>query len=419
MMVNLTIDHLGSGGDGVTTNEGHPVFVPFTAPEDRITAELGDARGSGRMAELVEILKAGPDRVSPRCRHFGTCGGCALQHLSPAFTANWKRQRIIDCLSKVGIHDIVVEPTLTSAAQSRRRVEFVASKRKKGVMIGYHVRRSHQVFDIGECPVLHPDLLALVKPLRAMLPHLLPRNSQARLTATVTDNGPDLLITAELEIDLAARELLAGFVADHGLSRISLALKPGATTEVITAARNAEVILGDVPVILAPGGFLQATDDGEKILIERATAALDSAKNIADLFAGCGSFSFPLAKQAKVFAVEGDEELAAALQNSANKNILPISSEVRDLFHRPLLAEELKPFDGVLFDPPRAGAQTQSEEVAKSKVETVVAVSCNPVTFARDMALLVTGGYHIDSLLPVDQFLWSPHVEMIAVLTRP
>ncbi|PHQ71125.1 MAG: 23S rRNA (uracil(1939)-C(5))-methyltransferase RlmD [Sneathiella sp.] len=418
MTVNLTIDHIGSSGDGVAFVDEKPVFVAYTAPGDVITAQLGEARGTGHMANLENILEAGTDRIAPACRHFGTCGGCSLQHLSPEFTATWKRQRIIDCLSKVGITDIDVEPTVTTALRSRRRVEFIASRRKKGAMIGYHLRRSHQIFDVGDCPVLHADLLALVKPLRAMLVTLLPRNSQARITATRTDNGPDILITANIELDLAVREILAAFVADNTLSRVSIAQKPGAVAEVIAAARNAEVMLGDVPVVIAPGGFLQATEAGEQALVRRAVSALSSSKNIVDLFAGCGSFSFPLAKTAKVHAVEGDEELAHALQNSANKNILPISTDVRDLFQRPLFPDELKSFDGLLFDPPRAGAQAQAEEIAKSNIETVVAVSCNPVSFSRDVAILVKAGYQLQSLLPVDQFLWSPHVEMIAVLTR-
>lgn len=415
---DLTIDHIGSSGDGVALDNGQIYYVPFTAPGDQISVSEGEPRGQGHMAEIEEINTPGPLRIDPMCNHFGTCGGCSLQHLNAAFIADWKRQRIVDCLSMSGISDTIVNPTITSPARSRRRVEFVASKRKKGVMIGYHVRRSHQVFDVGDCPVIHPSLFALVKPLRSTLPELMPRNSSARITATATDNGPDVLITSENDLSLEARQILAEFAAHNNLARISWRQKPNDVPEVVSAIKPASVRLGDKAVTLAPGGFLQATTAGEDALVTIAKKALQNCGNVVDLFAGCGSFSFPLSRSSKVHAVEGDEELVSALQGSANKNILPISTEIRDLFRRPLFTTELKAFDGLLFDPPRAGAKAQVEEIAESSIGTVVAISCNPVTFARDISNLVTAGYEIESIQPIDQFLWSPHVEMIAILHK-
>ncbi len=418
MTLELTIDHIGAGGDGVANEGGQTYYVPFTAPGDRITATPTEARGKGQAATLDDILSPGPDRISPACRHFGTCGGCALQHLSPEFTADWKRQKIRESLSMAGISDAEVLPTLTSPPGSRRRVELIAAKRKKGVMIGFHLRRSHQIFDVGDCPLLAPGLLALVKPLRAMLPSVLPRNSTAKVMATVTSNGPDLVITADTDLDLEKREILAAFTAENELSRLSW--QQGATTppEVVSARLPADISLAGVDVTLPPGGFLQASADGERTLASFATEALTGAGHIVDLFAGVGSFTFPLAGAARVHAVEGDAELASGLQAAANRAIRPITTETRDLFHRPLLAEELNGYDGLLFDPPRAGAKAQAEEIAKSTLPTVVAISCNPVTFARDVALLIDGGYSLGPVRPVDQFLWSPHIEMAAVLRR-
>ncbi|USG62729.1 class I SAM-dependent RNA methyltransferase [Sneathiella marina] len=415
---DLIIDHIGASGDGIALEEGRTYYVPFAAPGDHLSALQGEARGQGYMAEIHEINKAGPFRVTPRCKHFGTCGGCSLQHLDDGFVADWKRQRIVDCLSMSGISNANILPTISSPAHSRRRVEFVASKRKKGVMIGYHVRRSHQVFDVGDCPLIHRSLFALIKPLRSTLPGLMPRNSSARLMATVTDNGPDILVTAENELSLETRQVLAEFATQNNLSRIAWRQNPKDVPEVISAIKPAKVQLGDIPVTLSPGGFLQATTSGEEALVEIATKALQNCDNVVDLFAGCGSFTFPLSRSSKVHAVEGDQELVSALQSSANKNILPISTETRDLFRRPLFTTELKTYDGLLFDPPRAGAKAQVEEIAESSIGTVVAVSCNPVTFARDISHLVSEGYQLEFIQPVDQFLWSAHVEMGAVLRR-
>ena len=416
--IELTISHIGSGGDGIATHRGKTYYIPFTAPGERISANVDDAKGDGNVCTIVEIIEESTERVKPSCRHFGLCGGCAMQHLSPDFTAEWKRQRILDCLERAGITDAHVLPTVTSPSGSRRRVEFIASKRKKGVMIGFHLRRSHQIFDIGDCPVIAPALLALVKPLRSLLPELLPRNSEARLLATETENGVDLLITADLTMDLDKREMLSAFAAEQSLARIAWRARPQDTPETIAARLPAEVRLGGIPTLLPPGSFLQATNAGEEALGAFAVNALRDAKRIVDLFAGVGSFTLPLSALAPVHGVEGDAELVKGLQMAANRAIRPVTTECRDLFQRPLLKDELNAFDGLLFDPPRAGAKAQALEIAKSDIPVVVAISCNPVTFARDITLLLDGGYQLGPLQPVDQFLFSPHVEMAALLTR-
>ncbi|MZR32118.1 23S rRNA (uracil(1939)-C(5))-methyltransferase RlmD [Sneathiella litorea] len=418
MTVDLTIDHIGSSGDGIAEKDGKRYYIPFTVPGDRVKASLVEEHGNGFLMAVEEIMTPGPDRTAPACRHFGTCGGCSLQHLDPTTTAAWKRQRIVDCLSMAGIEKAEVLKTISCPPGSRRRVEFIASKRKKGVMIGFHQRRSHQIFDVGDCPVIDPQLLGLVKPLRALLPSLLPRNSEARILATVTENGPDILITAKKELDLEVRETLANFATEQALARIAWRQNAKETPEVIAARLLAEVKLNNVPVTLPPGSFLQASKAGETALADFARSALGDARNIADLFAGVGSFTFPLAANAPVHAVEGDAELVNGLQNAANRAILPVTSETRDLFQRPLLTAELNSYDGLLFDPPRAGAKAQAEEIAKSNIPVVVAISCNPVTFARDVRILTDGGYRLDEVLPVDQFLFSPHIEMAAVLRQ-
>ena len=210
-MLELKIDHIGTNGDGIAYQDGQTYYVPFTAPGDSITAEKKEKRGNGFTADLIEIVSPSPDRIEAKCRHFGTCGGCSLQHMSDPFIADWKQKRIQEALKRVGLEEIEIAATVTSSPASRRRVEFVAAKRKKGVMVGYHMRRSHQIFDVGDCPLLLPQLMSVVKPLRGMLPSVMARNSQVRLTLTATANGPDLLITGDIQVDLNVREILAEF----------------------------------------------------------------------------------------------------------------------------------------------------------------------------------------------------------------
>jgi len=419
MMLELEITELGASGDGIGFLEGNQYYVPFTMPGDHVQIENPEKRGNGFLATLVNILTPSSNRSTPKCRHFGTCGGCSLQHIGDAELADWKQARVESTLQKAGIVNTLVNPTITSPENSRRRVEFVAAKRKKGVMIGYHLRRSKQIFDVGECPLIKQQILALVKPLRAMLPTVMPRNSKARLTITDTTNGLDLLITANFSIDLEAREILANFAQTNKLCRICWYDEEEKLLEQVSAIRPAEIAIGSKQGLIPPGGFLQATLEGQEALIRLALEALPSGAKILDLFSGCGSFSLPAAHQAKaVRAIEGDEELIFALQNAANKYMLPITTETRDLFRNPLIPDELNKFDAIIIDPPRAGATAQVEEIASCNVQHVVFISCNPVSYARDVKLLTDNGYELKEVTPIDQFRWSSHVELFSVLEK-
>lgn len=418
-MLELKIDHIGTNGDGVAYQDNQTYYISCTAPGDIVTAEKKDKRGNGFAADLVEILTPSPDRINAKCKHFGTCGGCSLQHVADPFIADWKQNRIHDALKRVGLNEVNIATTITSTPASRRRVEFVASKRKKGVMIGYHMRRSHQIFDVGDCPLLLPELTALIKPLRAMLPVVMARNSQVRLTLTATTNGPDLLITGGINIDLDVREILARFGQEQGLSRISIKNDDEKILEVVAAIKPANIAINGDEVILPPGGFLQATEEGQQTLIEKILENLPKNKSVLDLFSGCGSFSLPAAHHSKsVLAMEGDEDLVFALKNAANKKMLPLKAEYRDLFRRPLSPVELDKFDTIIIDPPRAGATAQVADIAQSNVSQILFVSCNPASFARDVKVMIDGGYELQEVTPIDQFLWSAHVELFAVLTK-
>lgn len=418
-MLELEITELGASGDGIGTLDGTRYYVPYTLPGDYVQIDGLEKKGNGFSANLVDIVTPSADRNAPKCRHFGTCGGCSLQHVGDTELANWKQERISHALRKVDIEDVSVSSTITSPEKSRRRVDFVAAKRKKGVMIGYHLRRSSQIFDVGECPLIAPEILNLVKPLRAMLPTIMPRSSKARLTLTVTMNGLDLLITAGFALDLEARETLSNFAQANKLCRICWHDESEKLLEQISAIHPAEIKIGSKKGLLPPGGFLQATLDGQETLIKLMQETLPENIRILDLFSGCGSFSLPAAHTAKaVHAVEGDEELIFALQNASNKYMLSITTETRDLFRNPLAPYELNKFDAVIIDPPRAGANAQAIEIASSDVKHVIFISCNPASYARDVKVLVEGGYRLKTVIPIDQFRWSSHVELFSVLER-
>ena len=418
-VVELEITAIGAAGDGVAWHGGERCFVPYTLPGDRVRARITGRRGGALAAELVERLANGPHRAEPACRHFGDCGGCALQHLDDGYYADWKRQRVTAALARRGLGDVAVEALLRVAAGSRRRASLLAVRRKTGVLLGFRGRASHRVVDLGECPVLEPSLVALLAPLRGLFGDLLAPGQRAEVLVTALASGIDLVLSGP-EPGLVQRESIAAFAAGHDMARVSWRAPDGGPPEIVVQRRAAQAVFGGVAVDLPPGAFLQPSAAGEELLCGAVVAATAGARRIADLYAGCGTFSFALAREATVHAVEGDAAMAAAITVAAARAGLAgrIASQARDLDRLPLLADELAGFDAVVFDPPRAGARRQAEALAASAVPLVVAVSCHPGTFARDARILVDGGYRIERVVPLDQFLWSPHVELVAVFRR-
>ena len=419
-----TVERLGVHGDGVATVDGQALYIPFAAPGDRLRVQPGAPRGDGREARILDILAPGPDRVVPPCPHFGTCGGCAFQHLASPCVADHKRDLLRRALAQRGL-EIEVAETISIPPGTRRRVSL-AFRRGRTPVLGFNRRASHEVFDLAACPVLHPDLTALIAPLRGALAPLAALGRQADLRLTRTDSGIDLLLVPERPRapDLDIRMTLADLAEAHDLARVSWQADPrrgGAAIEPVAARRAPRVTFGDAAVRIPADAFLQPSVEGERALAGLTVAAVAAAahpvRRIADLYAGCGSLSFPLAGLAPVHAVEGDATMLAALTQA--RGTRPMTTETRDLARRPLSATELSRFDAVVFDPPRAGAHAQAAQIAASRVPTVVAVSCNPATLGRDLRLLVDGGYHIERAVPVDQFPWSAHVEAVVVLRRP
>lgn len=417
--VELAIESIGARGDGIGRADGRPVYVPLTLPGDRLRVELERPRGDGFAARIVEFLAQGPGRVEAPCPHFGECGGCALQHLEDQRYAAWKEQQVRTALSRRGFADPPLRPLLRIAPGTRRRASLAAERAGRSVRLGFHARESHRVIDAAGCLVLSPTLKLLLPALRDALLVMLADGERIEVTANATDAGVDLLLEGKRSLSLASREALAALADGADLARITWRADRS-PPEPVTIRRPAQIAFADVAVDLSPGAFLQPTAAGEAALVAMVTQALAGCRQVADLYAGCGTFTFPLARSARVHAVEGDAEAIGALTAAARRTALgrTITTEHRDLASDPLTEEELERCDGVVFDPPRAGAKSQAERLARSAVPKVVAVSCDPATFARDARILVDGGYRLLEATPIDQFIWSPHVEIVALFAR-
>ncbi len=396
---------LGGGGDGAVETPTGRVYVPYAAPGDRLRLRL---RGS----EIVEAtrLADGPDRVAPACAHFGDCGGCALQHIEDGAYAAWKRDRVAQALARRGL-ETEIAPLVRIPPGARRRVRLGARRTRDGVVLGFKARRSHWLVDVNSCPVAVPEIVALLPKLRAVLADCLAQGGTAEVSVTHLDAGLDVAVDTDVPLDLAARERLAGFAEAADLARLGWGGEP------VVRRRAPMVEFSGVPVELPPGGFLQPSAAGEAALANVVMETLAEARIVADLHAGCGAFALRLAAMGKtVRAYDVDEAQIAALGDAARD--LPVTAETRDLDRRPLDGKELAGLDGVALDPPRAGAAAQARTLAASKAPLIAYVSCNPASFARDARTLVDGGYRLERLVPVDQFLWSPHLELAAVFRR-
>jgi 23S rRNA (uracil1939-C5)-methyltransferase len=407
--VQLVIQRLGAQGDGIADHEGQQVFVPLTLPGETVMAEL-----DGDRARLVEILTAAPDRAPPKCSHYGECGGCALQHLSDEAYASFKRDLLAMHLSYAGIK-ADIEPTIIAPPHSRRRAVFSAHRTGGDVAIGFHGRRSHRIVPITDCAVIRPALQALLPGLREIAILAAPPRDALQLVATETLTGIDLAINgASPKLPADIRALLSQTANKLNLARLSI-------NGDVAMERTPPILrMGGIDVVPPPGGFVQATAESETAMAKIVVESLIGAEKAVDLFCGAGTFTLPLAAHASVHAVEGEVSGLQALGRAIRKvkDIKPITTEKRDLFRQPLTQIDLSRFDAAVIDPPRAGAEAQTRELALSGIRRIAMVSCNAQTFARDLRILLDAGFKLDRLVPIDQFLWSPHVEIVASLNR-
>ena len=411
--IELEVESVGVRGDGIAQHDGERIFLPFTAPGDRVSAVLGPRRGEGRAGRVLALLRPGA-RQAPVCPHFGTCGGCALQHLADDAYVAAKEAWLKTALRQHGLDDGVVAPLLRLPAGTRRRARFAVSRpRGAATRIGFHTRLSHDVVDLRACAVLHPKLLGLLPALRDRAAVFWP-GGEGAATATLAESGVDLLLELADEPKLAALEAMAELAAVMDLARLSWRLSDAMPTPA-AQRRPVRVAFAGVAVDLPAGAFLQASAEADAALAAAVRRCLNEPRRTADLFAGVGTLSFALAERAAVHAVEIAAPAVAALMAAAVRAGLGhLSAEQRDLDAHPLSSEELDRFDAVVFDPPRAGARAQSAALARSAVPRVVAVSCNPASFARDARTLVDGGYQLVEVQPIDGFLWSAQLELVA-----
>jgi 23S rRNA (uracil1939-C5)-methyltransferase len=418
--IRLEIREVGARGDGIAELDGRRYFVPFTLPGETVDAEPRDKRGEGIAADLSEVLAPSRHREAPPCAHFKICGGCALQHWRrDAYTA-WKVELIVRALAQRGVDAPRFEPPLVGAPGERRRADFVLRRQGRRVVAGFHERASPEIVDVGTCVVARPALNALLEPLRASLAAVLPEGGAADAMVNETASGLDLLIRPHRRLDLSLerREALVALAEGADLARLCWGDR--ASAEPVVVRRAPLLVFGEAPgevrIEPPPGAFLQASQRAEQAMRAMVGAWTGEAPRLADLFAGLGALS--LGRAGKLALFESDRQAVAAVAAAARRLGGKVTAERRDLFRNPLTAAEVDAFDAVVLDPPRAGAAAQSAELARAKVPRVVYGSCDPGSFARDARTLQDGGYRLEKLLPVDQFLWSPHIELIALFTR-
>jgi 23S rRNA (uracil1939-C5)-methyltransferase len=408
----LVIDRLGHRGDGIADGPAGPIYVPDTLPGE--TVEVEPVPGQPDRRHLLNIEKSSAQRVAPICPYFGICGGCALQHWNETSYRAWKRDLVVTALRQADIEAEVAE-LFDAHGDGRRRVVLHARHGTHGILeVGFSAARAHHVIAIDRCPILAKSLDGALKAAWTIAELLGPTRKPLDIQITATAEGLDVDVRGSGPLTASTMTALARAAERHNLARLT---RHG---ELIAQARVPSLRMGAATVLLPPAAFLQATAEGETVLARLVLDACAGTKRVADLFAGIGPFALRLAATTRVCAFDADEGAIAALTHAAEstEGLKPVEAERRDLFKSPLSGAELSRYDAVVFDPPRQGARAQSHELAASSVPTIVAVSCNPSTFARDVRQLIDGGYRLSAVTPVDQFRYSAYVEIVARLEK-
>ena len=412
MAEHLVIDHVGHRGDGIGFTGGESLFVPYTLAGE--TVEVEPVADHPDRRSLMRVEHASPERIDPFCKYFGACGGCAIQHWQPEAYRAWKRQIVVDTLAHAGI-ECDVAALIDAHGAGRRRITVHARRGGDGELrTGFAAANSHAIVAISECPILDPGLRGALNAARALAEALKPTAKPLDIQVTAASNGLDVDVRGSGPLSTALIASLSEIAQRHGLARLT---RHG---ELVLMRSPPTIEIGAARVILPPGSFLQATLAGEEALAALVSGHCKRAKHIADLFCGVGPFALRLAAKARVSAFDSDAGAVTALSKAVTSvsGLKPVKAEARDLFRRPLMAQELRDYDTIVFDPPRQGALAQVKQLAVSKIPVVIAVSCNVATFARDARILIDGGYKIEGVTPVDQFRHTPHVELVARFRR-
>lgn len=418
--IALTITRLGGLGDGVGAYDGHAVFVPFTTVGDEIRAQVVSIRKGEIRARLIEVVEPGQGRCAAACSHFGVCGGCSLQHLSEEAYAAFKRENLAQMLRRLGCEQTTLLAMVDVGAGARRRVDLKVAVHKGVVQLGYFGMRSHALVDVAHCPVTLASITALFSPLRTLIASLKKPGNVKAVHLTRAESGCDVTLFTATRLPLADREKIKVFAEGHDILRVSESVTEGEAQSIITKGK-VEARFGNVAVELPAPAFLQATQVGQAAITGFILQHVAGHGRVMDLYSGCGTYSFPLQQNGhRVVAYEGHPDLVAAMHNAIRRYGLEAQMNVsaRDLFAAPIASVELKHTDAVVINPPRNGAETQAKELAKSDVRKIVMVSCNPVTFERDAKHLLQHGYRLTACLPIDQFHWSTHLELVAAFEK-
>jgi 23S rRNA (uracil1939-C5)-methyltransferase len=408
----LAIDHVGHRGDGVAVAGGQNVYVPYTLGGE--TVEVAAVPGHPDRRRLLAVERASPERIAPFCPHFGICGGCAIQHWQPERYRAWKRDIVVETLAQAKLA-CAVDPLIDAHGLGRRRITLHARMGTHDVLkVGFAAAGSHDIIPVDRCPILAPGLDGALEAAWALAEPLLSARKPLDIQVTAADNGLDVDVRGSGPVPAKMIAALSRLAEQHRLARLT---RHG---ELVLMRTPPTITMGAARVTLPPGSFLQATVAGEEALAALVLDYCGRARQIADLFCGVGPFALRLAAKSRISAFDSDEGAVNALQKAAmgTSGLKPIRAEARDLFRRPLVPQELRDYDAVVFDPPRQGALAQAQQLAASKVPAVIAVSCNVATFARDARILTEGGYSIERVTPVDQFRHTPHVELVARFAR-
>lgn len=405
---DLTVGEIGARGDAMATGPDGPIYLSYALPGETVRARVAGDRG-----DVLAVLTPSADRVAPPCTHFGRCGGCQLQHWEEAPYVAWKREQVVRALARRGIGG-PVEPVIWAWGAGRRRATLHAAR---GGRFGFIARGGAQIVAVKECPVLVPALMAALPGLKRLGAAFAPARGEINIQVLASGGGVDVNVKGAGKIaafDAARFADTAALAEAEDFARLSFDGEPFVTR------RAPEIVMGAARVTPPPGAFLQPTAEGEETLARLTLEALSGAERVADLFSGVGTFALRLAQRAETFAVEGDDAMLAALKQGADRAgvLKGVSVLRRDLLRTPLSALELKRFDGIAFDPPRSGARLQAEQIARSKARKVAAISCDPATFARDAKVLLDAGFDLTKVTPVDQFRWSPHIEIVGAFER-
>ena len=418
-LIEIEITALGGKGEGIGHSDGHTVFVPFTAPGDRITARVETVRQKNYHAKLVSIIQPSPQRATPACIHYSHCGGCSLQHLNETAYREFKTEPLIQIIKRLGCKPDVIQPLFVAGPASRRRAEFKIRVNKGTAEIGFFGAKSHEFIPISQCPVMEPEIAALLPRLQAALSQLKKPGMVQSVHLTKLGDVIDAVLILKAPLHKVDKGTLPFIAEELDIARLSLqdAENP---PQYLCGTRELELALGTTMVTMPPGSFLQATQASQQAMTGLVLRYSQNSTTMADLYSGSGTYSFPLAAQGKnISAYEGNSEMVGAILNAARRHFPDsLGANTRDLYNEPLTQQELSRFDGVVINPPRNGALPQITNIAKSTVKTVIMVSCNPATFERDAAALLAGGYIMVEATPIDQFHWSPHLEIVALFTR-